>query len=297
MCMLSYYPEGVLPDAERLTNGCDTNRDGYGYAIVTARRELIVRHGMQADEMIDRFAIERALHPSGPAMFHSRWATSGIIGTAMCHPFPVGRDNRTVVAHNGVFFTPAKDSDESDTAIFARAILPQYNIDKPARRLRLERWLSSNKIVVLTVNPARRHTSYLFGEHLGHWVPSEGGREWHSNRDFEDYFPAKDWAKWTEGDWSAYEGQSGLGYPTVIGAHPDDRKARPDREPWPCEICDQSHSVDTLTQICDVCGSCQECGLDAAQDCRCRTGWTAKHEAPVVRTAPLKAITAGTPSD
>ncbi|MGW5105951.1 hypothetical protein [Nocardia sp. NPDC004123] len=35
-------------------------------------------------------------------MFHSRFATHGFITNQNCHPFAIGGDERTVMAHNGV---------------------------------------------------------------------------------------------------------------------------------------------------------------------------------------------------
>lgn len=273
MCMLSYYPPNVLPDASRLANGCRQNQDGYGFAIVTPRRELIVERGMNAERMIDRFTVLRGLNPDGPAMFHSRWATSGDVDTSMCHPFPVGRDSRTVVAHNGVLFTPPKESRESDTAIFARVVLPGYAIDRPAKRYRLERYLNTNKIVILTTNPRYRKSAYLFGEAFGDWVDGE----WHSNRDYLGGWAARYAAYDLDADdWAA----GGYSHGAVMGPRGTDLDD--------CVFCWRNGTVDD-TGVCVHCDSCQDCG-DVRADCQCYSPRSAKASAKAFTSSSLSEI-------
>jgi hypothetical protein len=256
MCLLSYFPPDAMPNREHLANGCDVNRDGYGWAIVTRRRELISGRYLTADDALDSFELARDEHPDGPALFHSRWATSGLVDESMCHPFKVGRDPRTVVAHNGVLFTPPKGSDESDTAIFARKTLPMFNLDKPRRRTALEREIGGNKLVILTVNPARRHSAYLIGEQLGTWVKGA----WHSNQDYlgwSRYVPsAYSW----ERDLADYDGWKPRTYV---------------RTGTDCDLCRGVGTVDKLTRICKLCRVCCDCYEDADKECQCfyGNGW------------------------
>ena len=101
MCLLTFLPPDVQPDLSALINGAAVNDDGHGFAVVTHGR-LLVQHGMHAEAMIAAFAAARRAHPQGPALFHSRLGTHGARTVANCHPFPVGGDDRTVIAHNGV---------------------------------------------------------------------------------------------------------------------------------------------------------------------------------------------------
>lgn len=270
MCMLSFYPPGRQPDLKRLQNGCEVNTDGFGFALITPRRELIVRRSMKAIDLIEEFADARATFPDGPALFHSRWATSGKVDETGCHPFEVGRDSKTVVAHNGVFFDPGKDSTMSDTAIFARYILPHMSYDKPSKRARLERYCGGNKLVILTVNPARRKQSYIIGENLGVWT-QDG--EWHSNHDFEGWGSHRHYggySAWLSDELGWFDAK--VTAASYDDGEPTDTKPRSDREPWPCDLCGAVNAVDTLTLICDVCRSCQDCHEDADTACMCFYG-------------------------
>ena len=74
MCLLTFYPATVMPDTAALRHGSYLNDDGHGFAIVAGAR-LIVRHGMDAGEMIEAFDVARHHYPDGPALFHSRFAT------------------------------------------------------------------------------------------------------------------------------------------------------------------------------------------------------------------------------
>jgi hypothetical protein len=182
MCMLSFYPENVMPEVEFIRNGADVNPDGHGYAIVTDKG-IIVGRSMNPDQLIDEFMVLRAEYRTGPALFHSRIATSGTIDLSGCHPFYVGRSSDTVVAHNGHFFQPQKGDSRSDTRIFAEDIMPHRfrNPDNRGRMRRLRQYAGSyNKLVILTANPFRRRRAYLVNEKSGMWV----GSEWHSNCDW-----------------------------------------------------------------------------------------------------------------
>lgn len=259
MCMLSFYPPGVMPRQDRIENGADVNPDGHGFAIVTADRTLLIQKSMDAEDLIDRFIRLRHIHPNGPALFHSRIATSGLVDITGCHPFTVGGDHRTVVAHNGILFTPPRLSRRSDTRIFAEDILPTRfrKLDRGKTMHALRNYCGySNKLVILTVNPARRERAYLIGAEHGHW---DGG-EWHSNLDYTG--------------WSAHAWQSRRSW--WDDAETDDDARR--YEPWPCDVCGAKNAVDTLTLLCSVCRSCNDCHM-RAEDCMCFYGRTPPDDA------------------
>ena len=238
MCLLTYFPAGVQPDCELLHNGTITNQDGHGFAIV-ARRRLIVRHGMNAADMIDGFAKLRRQHPSGPALFHSRFGTGGKYNQRNCHPFRFGGDRRTVVAHNGVSLNKAIVPDHRcDTRIAAEEILPARfgHLGSAANRAKLAKWVGPwNKLVILTVNPAYRSNAFLINESSGEW---DNGI-WYSN---DGYLPM---ARYHVGRQSS----DGLN---------------------DCEFCGSWATVDHEYGICEECHTCTECGQlyeDAACGC------------------------------
>lgn len=173
MCLLTFLPAGVQPDVPALRDGAVENPDGHGFAVVAGHR-LIVERGMHADAVIDAFARTRGRHPHGPALFHSRLTTHGRTEEANCHPFPVGGDPRTVLAHNGVLpaaVQPAGRDPRSDTRIAAEEFLIRFGSPRLHRtRQRLQRWMTdANKMVILTVDRRFRERAYVLNEHAGSW--------------------------------------------------------------------------------------------------------------------------------
>ncbi|WP_067903730.1 class II glutamine amidotransferase [Nocardia vaccinii] len=186
MCLLTFLPGGVVPDLPALAVGASVNRDGHGWAVHAGTR-IITGHGMNADQVIAEFARARNEYPDGPAVFHSRWATRGAISIGNCHPFSLGGDERTWLAHNGTLpqrVHPGPYDPRSDTRIAAEDYLPAQpfgSIDTRRGFRGLESWLGRSKLVLLTLDPSYTHRSYVFNEHLGIW---ESGI-WYSNTGYQ----------------------------------------------------------------------------------------------------------------
>lgn len=198
MCLLTFFPDGVKPDAEALTNGAVFNDDGHGYAIVT-NREMIVSRSLSAEDLIAEFVVQRHRHPDGPALFHSRMSTHGNNSTENCHPFAVDGDSRTVIAHNGILpenVHPTKHDPRSDTRIAADDFIPSLGSLRHRRiRKHLERWMTTaNKMVILSIDRKFRENAYILNEKQGTW---DGGI-WYSN---DGYLPSK-WKSY--GKYSSY---------------------------------------------------------------------------------------------
>ena len=265
MCLLSYYPPGKQPDPRELHSGAAVNRDGYGFAIVDAGA-LLVRKGLDADRLIAEFIQARQEHPGGPAMFHSRLGTGGVRTTFNCHPFYVGDDKLTVVAHNGILFGMPRGEARCDTHSFAATLLPEWfgEFDHYRLMLTLERWVGGgNKLVILTANPKYDRTSYLINADRGRWT-SDG--VWHSNSDYVSYQ-----SRYRE---------------TLTGALISGRGVR-------CQLCLKRGTVDPDTAFCGFCNYCNDC-LEPAAYCLCFSqDQTASNRPPVLGTERL-AITAGT---
>lgn len=249
MCMASYFPPGKVPLRERLLNGAELNPDGHGFAIVTADKQIITQKSMDGPWLVNEFMRKRILYPDGPAVFHSRIATSGQVDITGCHPFKVGQDNRTVLIHNGILFHPT-ESERSDTRIFAEDMLPRMgSLDKAKGRRRVEQWIGKgNKIVVLTVNPARRRNAYILNERMGIWTPDG---EWHSNSDYEGRW-------WDNDEYVAYYSQ-GAGKPKTI---------RYGNSAFACEVCGSYDAVSLADSVCEVCNACNDCKMNI-QHCMC----------------------------
>lgn len=184
MCLLTYFLPGVQPDTDALALGAEWNSDGHGYAIVVGDR-IVTRKSMVPNDLIDEFESMRRKHPDGPALFHSRIGTAGTVGKENCHPFQVGNDPRTVVAHNGIMpesMQPAKGDPRCDTRIFAEKHLPYRNLNSAKSRRKLGKWLGTDKVVVLSVNPAHRESSWLINGRHGIWDNESG--VWYSNSSY-----------------------------------------------------------------------------------------------------------------
>jgi hypothetical protein len=173
VCLISYFPPGVLPDMAALRAGADVCRDGYGFAVWTATGYLTGK-GLDGPDTLAEFEVARRSNPRGPALFWSRWATAGAISAENCQPLPVElADGRGVMAHNGTIPHLA-EGERSDSHVLAET-LPR-NPHHPHIREMLAGWLATHesKVVLLTA-PGE---GLVFGE--GYWA----GGAWHSNSDY-----------------------------------------------------------------------------------------------------------------
>lgn len=239
MCILSYLPAEVdISDdiADDLWTGGLSNGDGHGWAI-SVDGGVVMRRTMSLSEAIDTFTDAKLRYPGRDSMFHSRFATHGSKIVDYCHPFIVGSDWRTVVAHNGILSNclPAKGDPRSDTALLAQDVMPRKfrRLDKPSVRSAMERFIGkANKVCVITGNTRYRHQSYLFGEDRGEWCASTG--VWHSNSDYRwgRYAPVK---------------SDPLPLPHLSESVDSD-----------CLICGQVETINALG-FCIACGTCIDC--------------------------------------
>jgi hypothetical protein len=282
MCLLTVFPAGQPVTAEHaawLNHGCDRNPDGFGWAVV-AGDEILTGHSLVDDVALADFREIRAEYPQGPALFHSRIATAGLVDHDNTHPFLLGGDDaRTVLAHNGVlptFLQPDKGDLRSDTRIMAEEFLPteftwsrtRRNVealDSPAwRRWFRKNVLQGDKVAFLTTDPRYRKRLYIVGADHGHWAKGV----WWSNTSYRPWAPTykaiglgwgrettawstpgfvSDWSRDADGTWVRTLRDAGGGA---------------------CGTCGTLGSVmdDLLCKWCDVCTGCEswekpcECG-------------------------------------
>lgn len=281
LCMLSIITPEADVNYEHLLNGAKQNTDGYGFAMVTHKGPggLIVEKSMNRYDLIQKFREARTAHPGRYAMFHSRWGTAGVRDVTNCHPFQVGADQLTVLAHNGVFsgLAPADPADpRSDTAVFAQEIMPKRY--KKLDRLGVQHQIIKaigpyNKVGILTANPRYLDDAYLFNQPAGTWV--EG--VWHSNSDYKGGYRYRSSYlvdTWEDDGWTVYESpQSGTTYRWRKAVHN-------------CPICeaDLRETLDVITGECVDCGFCVDCHT-WMQDCSCTTVFDPKRFLPVTTAA------------
>ena len=261
MCLLVYMSEYTTASPERLFNASINNPDGFGWAIVE-KHKIIKGHGMNFDQVLDDFLDARKKH-HGDALFHLRWTTHGVTDVTNCHPFTVGDDNLSVIAHNGILpIDVPKEETRSDTRIFAEDWLPQFGgvpaLDDKDFFDDIERFTRGSKLVVLTANPDTKYWSYIVNEGDGYWDDGV----WWSNKSYEVRTTPK-WGGWA----SPYFCESSGIYVTADEA---DIFNEDGIGTWRCGTCSNAIEVDfsdpTWDGLCTLCGVCMYCD---EYDCEC----------------------------
>lgn len=272
MCLLTFAHEGVTPDIDKLRTGADNNPDGFGFAI-HAGSHIVKCSGLDFDQVLDEFIKQRAIH-SGPMLFHSRITTHGGTSKANCHPFQIGKDRLSVLAHNGML-PIAEDKGRSDTRILAEDMLPAEGgvaaLNGKKFRKRLSKFATGSKLVILTANRSSASPFWIINEDLGDW---ENG-VWWSNNSYR-------WARrpyvYTPGMYSSGWSPSEYTSTTTTSTDPakfDDAEDILWHNWWVCNSCGASEYVDDFNveefDFC-MCGACWFC--DENRDkCRCDHGF------------------------
>ena len=260
MCMLCVVPPNVIPSKDKLENSALNNPHGFGYAIaVRSEKRIHSFRTMNADECISKFLEDRAKYPEGYAIWHARFATHGSNTLDNCHPFMVGKDERSYLAHNGILSVIEDNKDDrSDTRIFAEDLLPAIggvrSLDNTQVWNMLEDFTTGSKVAVLTVNPSAKHELYLFHEEKG-MVDKSG--VWWSN----DTCYLTSWQ-------NSYNKALANPYPNPYQTTFDEEEAFLE-----CTVCeavfDYWEAMGKGTDSwCSICGSCFECKSHKAS-CLC----------------------------
>lgn len=257
MCMLCVVPPHVLPDKEKLINSALNNPHGFGFAIVVPEDKYIIsERSMNADESINRFLELRAKYPNGYALWHARYATHGSNTVENCHPFTVGGDPSTYLAHNGILpVLEYENMDWSDTRIFAESMLPKMGgvsaLDDPQLLNMIEDFTTGSKLCVLTVDPVAKEQCYIVHEEKG-W--RDDSNVWWSNSTCFLAAPAKSYGY---GGWL-----------TEYDKKYTDAQVEYDDTCIGCNAMVDFLELEKNAMVCDYCGTCNDCG-DYAADCRC----------------------------
>lgn len=262
MCILVVCEPNSTPKASDLHAGACANPHGFGFAI-HAGDKIISERSMSAKKSIKRFMELRAQYPNGYAMWHARYATHGVKNEQNCHPFKVGDDEGTYLAHNGVLDVAIPHGDRrSDTRVFAEDTLPKLGgvkaLDDDTIWLMISKWASGSKIAVLTTDTNAKYPMYLVNENLGTW-DNEG--IWWSNQSHKR---------------TTYTAPKVV---TTTDEVPEIYDSFEDKYDDPLiELCPYCYEVTDLNQnpyYCTTCTLCYDCA-DTIHSCMCYTPSTAK---------------------
>jgi predicted glutamine amidotransferase len=281
MCLLVVCKPNAIPKREELTEGACSNPHGYGFAMIIDGKIFRYRT-MSARKAVGKFIHMRQQYPQGYAIWHARYATHGVKNEDNCHPFQVGDDTDTVLAHNGVLDTfIGKDDKRSDTRVFAEDTLPKLGgvcalEDENLYRM-IEGWATGSKIAVLTVNPQAEYQLYLINEKLGHW---DDNGVWWSNSSYKrstyttttyykaDSHPVVDAIAYD----STYDEEQAY-YKELSELSEKDGYLVIDQ----CPMCEALIDIDMSAEYCQYCEACMSCWANF-QDCMCYTPKSAKSE-------------------
>ena len=279
MCLLVVCKPNAIPKREELTEGACANPHGYGFAMIIDGKIFRYRT-MSARKAVGKFIHMRQQYPQGYAIWHARYATHGVKNEDNCHPFQVGDDTDTVLAHNGVLDTfIGKDDKRSDTRIFAEDTLPKLGgvcalEDENLYRM-IEGWASGSKIAVLTTNPKAEYQLYLINERLGTW---DDNGVWWSNSSYKrstyttttyykaDSHPVVDAVAYD----STYDEEQAY-YAELSEQSEKDGYLIVDQ----CPMCEALIDIDISAEYCQYCEACMSCWSNY-QDCMCYTPKSAK---------------------
>lgn len=185
MCIIIFKPEGVELEESRLRFCWDNNQDGGGYGFVDEEQdELVIMKGyFNYEKFRDAVFQDMEDYPTSPFLIHMRIATHGKINQDNCHPFFVdnGEGANIIMAHNGVIgaINVPKDSDKSDTALFADlldGLPPDWMQNRSIIKLILDFIGTGNKVVVLD----RHKNNLIFNINHGTWKDGV----WYSNSSY-----------------------------------------------------------------------------------------------------------------
>ena len=267
MCLLVVCKPNAIPKREQLTEGACSNPHGYGFAMVIDGKIFRYRT-MSARKAVSKFIHMRQQYPDSYAIWHARYATHGVKNQDNCHPFIVGGDADTVLAHNGVLDTFIDKGDKrSDTRVFAEDILPKLGgvraLDDANLYRLVQGWASGSKIAVLTTNPQAEYQLYLINERLGHW---DDDGVWWSNNSYKrttyyvsDYKPATS-TRSTTSDFTIEQEY----YAEIALQTEQEGLIIVDT----CPSCEALIDIDVSAEYCQYCDACMSC-YAKWQDCMC----------------------------
>lgn len=211
MCILIVCPPDQSPRIDDLLDAIDQNPDGHGWAIrVNGTIERMV--SLDGTRALSTFLAARERWPHTWALWHSRFATQGLLDTNNCQPIPVPSTG-WVMGHNGIL--PLSDGPWDRSRSDSRILAEDHLSGASWQALRsnyteLDRWLSPSKVAVMSPRKEKGgRPVIIFGENRGTWA-KDGC--WWSARPYWPVTPlktadkAKTWdTSWDQDDDDEYD--------------------------------------------------------------------------------------------
>lgn len=174
MCIAILNTKGTL-DFDLFEICWQSNPHGGGIAYVASDGVKVIKE-MKSVEKFYQLYSEIRLGNNDPMIIHFRFATSGLVDQANCHPFEVYPG--LVMVHNGILNHVNPTTKVSDTRIFNDVILsrlPRDFVFNEGIRHLISVFIEDSKLIFL--NKFGLYT--IINEHLGHW--DEDQKNWYSN--------------------------------------------------------------------------------------------------------------------
>lgn len=174
MCLIIYSKTGDLVKESHFRQGAADNEDGIGIMSEDGIEKFVGRKKVRRAWSYLRRLTTRGI----PYAVHMRFATHGVIGRPNTHPFLIP-GSLTYMMHNGVLWTSVCATyADSDTALFARNIMPAYLAKRDSGEMLwkhdLEVEASYNKLLLLDMDTRQFD---IINEDLGTWLDGF----WYSN--------------------------------------------------------------------------------------------------------------------
>lgn len=180
MCIICVSPPGSTFRADDLREAIRENKDGAGYMIRHRGSLLIDRSAKDAGRIVEWLIANQDAYKGDWVVFHARLATHGSVVDENTHPFNVP-GKHWALAHNGV--CGLKDgpfTDRSDSRILAEDhVSGQTWAGLRESQKDVEKWLSLDKVVLLSARREKGGPCLIFNRELG--VDNKDGT-WYSHR-------------------------------------------------------------------------------------------------------------------
>lgn len=181
MCIAILTKPGAVISDANLRQAHSSNRDGGGMAFIRDDKVVIEKGFMAVEDFISRYhqVIEEGLHKDNPMLVHFRIATTGEVGPANCHPFPIGENKGDgALIHNGSFYGGRTNAEKSDTRVLAERLTSKFLYEPTLfAKQKIEEKIGSYNKVVLLYNTG---DYIILNEHQGGWKDDI----WYSNHWF-----------------------------------------------------------------------------------------------------------------